>query len=108
MLFMQPDQSIIIQAPGTPICRTSASDVALSMAQRLGEFFMMCYAYVQRFHPFSPQLAWFKKQIFLSVDISPTFALSGQMSQVAVEMERRAFGLLRRSRTRDAASCRTA
>jgi len=72
---MPPTSSTIIQAPGMPICRTSASDVALSMTQRLARRF--------------------KKQIFLSVDISPTFALSGQMSQVAVEMERRAFGALK-------------
>ncbi|KLO05748.1 hypothetical protein SCHPADRAFT_838956 [Schizopora paradoxa] len=59
----------------TSICRSSASDVALPMAQRLARRF--------------------KKQIFLSVDIPPSFAVTGQAPQIAVEMERRAFAGLK-------------
>ncbi|KAL1705305.1 hypothetical protein EV121DRAFT_258662 [Schizophyllum commune] len=52
----------------TALFRTSGSDVALSMAQRLA--------------------VRFKKQIFLSVDIAPSFLTLGQGPRVLLEAER--------------------
>ncbi|KZP18726.1 hypothetical protein FIBSPDRAFT_791626 [Athelia psychrophila] len=57
-----------LPAPATSLFRSSSSDVALAMAQRLARRF--------------------QKQIFLSVDVPPSFLSMGQGPKLAMEMER--------------------
>ncbi|KIJ68003.1 hypothetical protein HYDPIDRAFT_148213 [Hydnomerulius pinastri MD-312] len=54
--------------PATSLFRSSGSDVALSMAQRLARRF--------------------RKQIFLSVDIPPTFLATAQGSRILLDAEK--------------------
>ncbi|EIM81218.1 uncharacterized protein STEHIDRAFT_42849, partial [Stereum hirsutum FP-91666 SS1] len=63
-----------VRSSGTSLLRSSSSDVALGMAQRLARRT--------------------NKQIFLSVDVPPTF-LSGGGGRTLLEVERAAIGVLR-------------
>ncbi|KAI0048261.1 hypothetical protein FA95DRAFT_1491159 [Auriscalpium vulgare] len=68
---MPPGKAVI----GTPLFRSSSSDVALAMAQRLARRF--------------------KKQIFLSVDVPPSLESMGQSPRILLEVEKALVQTLR-------------
>ncbi|TDL25913.1 hypothetical protein BD410DRAFT_742237 [Rickenella mellea] len=64
-----------VPASATSLFRSSGSDIALSMAQRLARRF--------------------GKQIFLCVDLPPSYATMGQSGMIVMELEKRVVEVLK-------------
>jgi proteasome assembly chaperone 4 len=88
-----------VPGAATTIYRSSSSDVSLSMAQRLGEACPVqgcrpkCLLYLS--WPFVPAARRFKQQIFLAVDVPPSFMALGDGPRLIMAVEKAVVDVLK-------------
>ena len=86
-------------AAATSLYRSSGSEAALSMAQRLGDLSIFPWGTRRdtdrEGRPVSDTARRFRKQVFLSIDIPPSLGSMGQEGRLLLAIERAVVGILK-------------